>query len=289
MNPRRRSPVPIILPCVVFLAFAIIPVYGDVSIPTNTNVYFEQNGSAYNGSVQFAVNCYGYRVYPGTTSAVPDNSTANSPEIVFSYAASCPGYGCVIYEPYYLNYRHIDRCDLSGVADNRSFSIPGFSDTPLPNCTSIRPFGMSRGNDEYYNTTPEYDSCMNETYEESDRCDQYLAECNPAKDTDCGNWIINGRTVKDTQNSRSCRDAADKNRTACDTYLKKVDPSSMVMYRDNRTRQMMPAERICEQHFTIPEPGAGNGTLTAQGPDSPHKSPVESLYCNILSLFGARC
>ena len=52
MKPHHHSPVRIVLSCIVLLAFAVIPVYGDVSIPTNTYVYFEQDGVPYNGSVQ---------------------------------------------------------------------------------------------------------------------------------------------------------------------------------------------------------------------------------------------
>ncbi len=95
--------------------------------------------------------------------------------------------------------------------------------------------------------------------------------------------------VKNTPKAISCRDAADKNRTACEVYLKKVDPASMIMYRDNWTGEMMPAERICKQHFTIPQPGSGNGTSPVLSPDTGKKSPIESLYCSILSLFGAGC
>ena len=290
MKPHHHSPVRIVLSCIVLLAFAVIPVYGDIAIPTNTYVYFEQDGVPYNGSVQYTVTCYGYYSYPGTASFLSNTSPQNTTETVFSYSASCPGYGCVVYEPYYLNYRHIDRCDLSGVADNRSFSVTGYATTPMPqNCTMIQPYEIGGGKDEYYNSTPEYDTCMNATYEESDRCDQYMAECDPATDKDCGNWIINDSYVKNTPKAISCRDAADKNRTACEVYLKKVDPASMVMYRDNWTGEMTPARRICGQHFTIPSPGTGNATAPVQHPGTGGRGPIESLYCGILSLFGAGC
>jgi len=242
MDLRRSSPVSIVLSCIVLLAFAIVPVHGDVAWPTNTYVYFEQNGTPYRGSIQFTVNCYGYSTgVPGAIPILSNVLTTPSDEIVFSYSAACPGYGCVIYEPYYLNYRHIDRCELIGRADNRSFSIPDYSDTPVPpNCTFIQPFDIET-EDGYYNTTPEYDICR------------------------------------------------DKQFYNCDQYLKKVDPSSMLMYVDNRTGQVMPAMEICEQHFTIPQPGTSTSIFPPQGPDYSSKSPVEHLYCSFLSLFGVRC
>jgi len=267
-----------------------MPASADISIPTNTYVYFEQGGGPYNGSVQYSVTCYGYTAYPGSPYFMSNTAPENTSEIVFSYSASCPGYGCVIYEPYYLNYRHIERCDLSGTADNRSFSVSNFATTPMPsNCTMFQPFDMVRGNGDYYRVTPKFNACENETYNESALCDQFVTECSPTKDRDCGNWIVNDTYVKDTPKSIACRDAASKNRTACEVYLEKIDPSTLVMYRDNWTGQMTPAMRVCDQHFTIPAPGTQNATPSAQNPHTEERGPVESLYCGILSLFGAGC
>jgi hypothetical protein len=291
MKSSRNLTIAVILAYLLLTILLIIPVQADVLVPTDTRICFDQNGSPYNGSVQFTVNCYGYRMYPGKTPVVHDNSTNVTEEIVFSYSASCPGYGCVIYEPFYLNYRQIERCDLEGVTANRSFSIPAFSDTPLPDCTLIRPFEMMKDDNEYYNTTPEYRDCMNESYREGDLCNRFLAECNPVNDPDCGNRMIDNRYYKNTPESRACREAADKKGLACDIYLKKVDPSSMTMWIDNGTGREEPAMRICEQHFSIPSQDTGNSTLNS-GHDIPgvsQKSPVESLYCSILSLVGAAC
>ena len=242
------------------------------------------------GVYRSTVTCYGYDSYPGTASFLSNTSPQNTTETVFSYSASCPGYGCVIYEPYYLNYRAYRPVRPFRCGGQTAISRHGYATTPMPqNCAMIQPYEIGGGNDEYYNTTPEYDTCMNATYEESDRCDQYMADCDPATDKDCGNWIINDSYVKNTQKAIACRDAADRNRTSCKVYLKKVDPASMVMYRDNWTGEMMPAMRICEQHFTIPPPGTGNATLPVQNPDMARKGPVESLYCGILSLLGVGC
>jgi hypothetical protein len=289
MKPRHHFPARIVLSCIVLLAYAVMPASADISIPTNTYVYFEQSGVPYNGSVQYSVTCYGYTAYPGSPAFSSNTAPENTSETVFSYSASCPVYGCTVYEPYYLNYRHINRCDLSGTAGNRSFVITNFAATPMPsNCTMLHPFDMARGNGDYYRITPEYLACENETYKESDLCEQFLTECNPTKDKGCGNRIINDTYVKDTPESIACRDAVDKNRTACDVYLKKVDPSTMIQYRDSWTGEMEPAMRACEQHFTIPAP-SGNATPSAQSPAAGRRGPVESLYCGILSLFGAGC
>jgi len=124
MSPRQPFSYLVVLSFVAFLACAAAPALGDVSIPTNTYVYFEQGGAPYNGSVQYTVTCYGYTAYPGSPSFSSHTAPENTSETVYSYSASCPGYGCVVYEPYYLNYRHIERCDLSGTGATTAFRSP---------------------------------------------------------------------------------------------------------------------------------------------------------------------
>lgn len=245
MQARCFHSAPSLLFGLLVLACIVVPVYGDVVIPTNTYVYFEQNGQPYNGSVQYTVNCFGSVAYPGEpASYYPDLVASPNDEIVFSFSATCPHYGCVVYNPYYLNYLHIDRCELIGKTDTYSFSIPAFSDTPVPqNCTSFQQFDIATGDNEYYNTTPAYDDCRNSS----------------------------GPGLQ------------------CDRFLTRIDPSSLVMYIDQRTGETWPAEYICKQHFTIPPPDTGTGIVPAQHPGNTRMGPIEMLYCGILSSFGSTC
>jgi hypothetical protein len=84
--------------------------------------------------------------------------------MVFSYSATCPGYGCTIYEPYYhVDRKLIDRCDLEGTANGFSFRIDNFSTQPYTQCYSI-PYRTSKQWNtvkESYYMTPEYTSCRN--------------------------------------------------------------------------------------------------------------------------------
>jgi hypothetical protein len=134
------------------------PVQADMISPAITHVYFEKDGVPYNGSVQYAVNCYGY-----TFSYPPVLKTPGSyqPELVYHYSAGCREYGCSIYEPYYLTYTHIDWCDLEGTADGSAFVIRNFSSLPYTRCNPID-YRMEKtwGNKtEYYYYTPEYSLC----------------------------------------------------------------------------------------------------------------------------------
>jgi hypothetical protein len=282
------------------LLFLVCPALGDTLVPTNTYVYFEKNSQPFNESVQFTVSCYGYRCDWNTCS--PPAGTENTSEavsaVIFSYSATCPGYGCIIYEPFYLNYRHIDRCDLEGVTKEGNFTFQNFSATPLPQCTDLQQFDIGKGYDEYYRVTPEFSRCENESYAASDLCDQYVVPCSPTADKNCGNWIIDDKYVKDSPKSSACREEAGQKRRACEVYLKKVDPSSMVMWKNNYSGKEEPAMRTCEMRFSIPS----SGMVTALDQSIPgvtpgasvsktihYQSPVESLYCSILQFLGGRC
>ncbi|MEN6442672.1 MAG: hypothetical protein WC391_03145 [Methanoregula sp.] len=290
----------LVLSCIALASLALPLVSADSLNPTVTTVYFEKDGVPYQESVFFTVNCYGYRCdnYDCSAPKMIAGSAAYVPEIIFSYSATCPGYGCVIYEPFYLNYRHVDRCDLTGVTRNSSFLISHFADTPVPDCVNFQQFEIGRGYDEYYNGTPEYDECVNKTYRESEICGQYLAGCSPSTDTDCGNWIIDDRYVKKTPAYRSCMDTVDKKRNKCFAYLKKVDTDSMIMWKNTVSGQEEPAMRTCEQHFIIPPDG--NVSLSpSKKPDINQSEPVQSpctcnnpieyAWCTLLNFFGIAC
>lgn len=114
----------------VLLAFAV---RADVFTPTITKVYFEKDGQPYENPVKFIVKCYGYTYAPGSDPGLKQNEY--EPEIVFSYSAICPGYGCEISESYYLNYYHTDYCDLEGETEGKKFVLEKYAQTPLPeNC-----------------------------------------------------------------------------------------------------------------------------------------------------------
>ena len=283
MSRGSRIPLFPVITGIIFLAIAIAPALADIAYSTDTYTYFSRDGEPYNGSVEFSVTCYGYYSYPNAPAFLPNYTPENDNETVFSYSATCPGYGCVIQDPFYLNYRHIRQCDLSGTAGGHAFTVANFSDTPKPsNCTITRsPFDMTlyRGDDiRYVNITPEYDTCINETREAQQRCNQYLEEYDPAAEPNTESSLISeGKYYKDTPRSLACQKAAAKNHTDCESYLETV----------NMTGKEIPPIYICEQYFSIPGPAAGN--TTSPGPETGGSGPVQSLWCSILSFFSVRC
>jgi len=117
----------------VLFAALISAAFADMSIPTLTYVYFENNGTAYDKQVDFTINCFGYSYSPGEDPGKGPGTYEM--ENVFSFSETCPGYGCKIYQSYYLNYKHIDYCDLEGKTEGEVFNITNYSNTPVSNCT----------------------------------------------------------------------------------------------------------------------------------------------------------
>ncbi|PIP66327.1 hypothetical protein COW94_02365 [Candidatus Peregrinibacteria bacterium CG22_combo_CG10-13_8_21_14_all_44_10] len=116
---------------------ALIPVaLADISRPTETSVYFSENGVPYEGAIDYEVNCYGYSAYPGEDwFENPPLEGEYTPSVVFSYSASCPEYGCSVYDDYYMNYRSIDYCIVTGETDEgEEFYISDIGTVPYTSC-----------------------------------------------------------------------------------------------------------------------------------------------------------
>ncbi len=145
-------------------------VFADISTPTVTNVYFTVDGEPYDDPLEYTVTCYGYSYPPGE----PPQVESYTPEKVFSYHASCPEYGCKIYEDYYLNYRHIDYCDMEVVTADKVFTLDQYANSPVPECESVHQWDISNA-DGYHRTTEGYWDCVRG---DSDRsiCDDLFTE-----------------------------------------------------------------------------------------------------------------
>lgn len=112
-----------------------LTVFADVAIPTTTNVYFEDAGVPHDSPVDYSVTCYGYSTYPPDF-AIPADYDPLNPSEVYSYSASCSGYGCGVDEGYYLNYRNIDYCDLEATTDGQTYTFSKYATSPVPtNCS----------------------------------------------------------------------------------------------------------------------------------------------------------
>jgi hypothetical protein len=101
----------------------------DVPYPIRIAVIFEQAGQPYNGPVRFTITCYGYSYPVGPD---PERAPGSyTPAPVYSLSGDCAGYGCTVDEDLYLNYRHLDSCDLEGNASGVRFLVKNYARTPI--------------------------------------------------------------------------------------------------------------------------------------------------------------
>ena len=123
----------------IFLMFSVLgcllafsfPSYADVVFPTTTYVCFTKDGQPHDKPVDFTINCYGYWAYDEWRGGAVLPPGTYTPELVFSFSATCPNYGCEINEPFYLNYRHIDYCDCVGETGEEPFFISDYGSSPV--------------------------------------------------------------------------------------------------------------------------------------------------------------
>ncbi len=118
-----------LLPIIMALLIVFPLVSADIIIPTVTKVYFEKDGQPYDKPISFTVNCYGYSQSLG--SGVQKESGAYTPEKVFSFSADIQKYGEEIFEDYYMNYRHIDYCNIEGETSGERFFIEKYLTSPI--------------------------------------------------------------------------------------------------------------------------------------------------------------
>lgn len=282
--------------CLLLVMLTAVPTAADILNPTVTRVYFEKDGAPYNHSVSFSVNCTGC-YWDMKEWKVPENCRQ---EQVFSYSATCPTYGCVIYETFYLNYKEISQCDLTGETKGTKFSIPNFSTTPLPpKCTDVQDTASDSSDTSTGKTTMEYESCMERNNIKD--CNKFLLECkqtSPAEnDGNCG-WYRSetNRTLRTTPAFGTCLNNTREKQKTCNAYLEPatrkspaaVSPMELWKSGDNE----MPARRICEIRFTIPSEAPvvhATPVTTPAATSLSGKDPLKAIYCRLPSFAGKRC
>ncbi len=107
----------------------------DIPLRTTVTVFFQKDGKAYHKPVDFNVRCYGWASYPGEPGFPPGRRPEPyTPKEVYSFSGSCPDYACAIHHDLYLNYKHIDYCDLEGKSEGRPFEVKKFGSNPVGAC-----------------------------------------------------------------------------------------------------------------------------------------------------------
>jgi len=283
----------ILLYCLSLLLALVLPVYANPMTPTMTEVFITQNGIPVDDNVAFSLVCHGKSIYrPGGLNLSDEN------DAVYAYTATCiPAKKCYIYKPDTPWKIKISHCDLSGTYKGQPFLLKNFSTIPMES-TSRRI--MVLGNQENVYTIPynAESACYDQRYARDNACHKKYRDINTSTGYDeftpdfslCQNestadfftciknnstWI-NKTVVEDASQYYELRfDIPSDNKTMGTGTGPGILPG--IMYK-NTTSSLNQISDPNKQDFTF-----------QTTPPTIRRSPLESLYCSILSIFNASC
>lgn len=286
--------------CLFALIVLVSPVDANPVLPSVWKIHFSKDGIPYNESVDFSIKCYGFfQENHGhgiivTYSPNHKNGT-EGPGLVFSRSASCPYYGCPVTVS--MSFQDFDSkwCNLEGETRGKKFIIRNYSTQPLEGPGSCRfiekPYDTTgvrvlADKKKFYNFTPEYRACMEKIQNLNETCNQYGFEREEKNDKKM-NPVSPSSDIgmKNISVYNLCRASYDNEKIKCNQYLTDVDRSDIVVLDGGYTTFY-----TCSLNFSIPS----SDLSSEKFPESEQssyilQSPVESLYCGILRLFGGRC
>jgi hypothetical protein len=270
----------------VFAIFLVIIASASANSPPKgltSRFIFEKNGLPYNDSVNYTISCSMSPSFkpPYLSIITPGTEDIDPWSYVFKLSGTCPSGNCLISKISYYhtrNYRlEIETeqpsfvCELNGSSGHVSFTT--WNETGLSgfHCNRLKgyydTYVVINSTGGYYNYTPEYLDCNRNVMQSINyskySCEDYLA--NSSIDRSKGNWT-----------QLQCAEIYNREIPQCYQYLKEVDLSwsgyepKICEYRFNLSSENEPSENVPPSQY-IPQ------------------KPVESLYCNILKLFGTQC
>lgn len=291
----------------LLLAGITLPVLADAIIPSRTIVYFSADGKPFEGQVGFSINCSGYLC---RDSSCTPYSASSKKDTVFSYSASCPSYGCAIYQSLYLSHRRIISCDMEGTADGTPFVIRNFSENPVPDCHYEPPFDLEQ-NGTMYRYSQEYHTCLRDNENtRTETCGKYLRQAAWAEienSTGLSWYANNGSYWIRTPAYLQCISEMDRMQESCKTEYppEPVDPETLDHDREGRliwnscTLNVSLPDSVRQPTISPTHPatgettqqGTGNGTGTPslRTVTEPDESPAGKIVCFISRFLGGIC
>ncbi|MFA5267398.1 MAG: hypothetical protein WC379_05460 [Methanoregula sp.] len=127
------------------------------------------------------------------------------PSEVYRYSASCPDYGCTVFEPYYYEPNIIDRCDLNVTTGSSVHTILNFSTLPYTHCTHLptpEVLFPNRTGGVFY-LTPEYMNCHAFHYYSDHTSRNWTIErrvfvtCDPDSEPGCASLFPHSQPVRE--------------------------------------------------------------------------------------------
>lgn len=292
----------LLLYCLSLLLVLVLPVFADPMIPTTTKVFITQNGIPVDSTVDFSLDCfgrtvfYGYDYLPRHGIEKALNITGDD-DIVYAYSATCrPTENCIVHKPDKPWMINISHCDLSGTYKGQPFLLKNFSTEPMS--LSERKIQWA-GEQSYYVITDKAErECSNQKAIEDQACEKIL-----------------NKNLETASNSSAYPEFWQCGNESVARYFECVKNNGIWINETNAGDALT----YYELQFDIPSDNKKMGTATSPGmrpeifnkstifsinplsdrslqdytvksisPAVP-RSPVESLFCRILSIFNASC
>jgi hypothetical protein len=270
----QRQWIAIMLCLGLFVSILVVSVSANPLTETITKVYIQKDNLPVDTPVNYSMNCYGSYIttFPGQGSNEQKLSPQNP---VYSYSLNCSSYGCPSYTFYNTWMVNITSCDIEGTYLGKSFIIRSFSKKPEPDCYWVdEPENKSS---EYYTGIRIEDSseCWKDHERLSDQCDALIK-------SDKNEVIWRERYTECHKKINAEEEDCKKSRFRI-LNLTKDDILNNPWGKSTPTR-------YCQLWFKIPsESATPEMTTHPTGSLTVSYSPVATLYCNILSIFGSRC
>jgi hypothetical protein len=290
--------------CLLAVLVPVLPVYANPMISTMTKVIITQNGIPVDDTVDFSLDCYGRPPdWPGYLD-LPRYGVEKLLNIigyndaVYAYTATCrPAENCIVHKPEIPSTLIISHCDISGTYKGQPFLLKNFSREPV--MSSVREIVLL---DTWENT-----------YAIPVQAQRECSDQRTLRDNACKKNFNESQVTKSdsgaTPEYRHCQDESKAAFFACikdnGTWINETEVGGASHYNelwfdipsDNNSKGTVTRPDILPETYnknttftTHPLSGRSEQCYTVQtiSPTIP-RSPVESLFCGILSMVNLSC
>ena len=267
--------------CLMAVVIVIQTANANPIATTYFNYTFTETNVPIQGPINFTINCYGFpQNNPGSLMSTDNNSEkSKKPPLLFSDSTNCTPGGRSFHKnncDKLLSYtwyreevsgRNFSSCDIEGVYQKKSFAIKNFTTNLDSFCAYYGPYPSTRSqqneDNNFFLSSRNADYCFN----------LFLMNYAPCK--------LNKRYLTPEEDEQCYSKAIIEEQKCFQLYGHPVNISD---------EYYLLHTRVCEFPFEIPSDNQTSELFPVSNmPSHTNQSPVASLYCTLLSLFGAKC
>jgi hypothetical protein len=248
----------------------VSPAAANPVIPTLTKFYFTENGKPVDSPVNFSLDCYGtYSDWIIRSATTRENAPGQ--DLVISISETCLPGGCSVFDFNNPWLENVSSCVFEGSYKGKPFVVRDFKK-------------QYDGNWFWVDDT---DAEVNGTYAGIKSSDSNACGSSFDSREDQCNQLYNQHGSEDIQEkNRQCWiEAYDKSMECKREHTSVINLNKS----EERNTPSRVVSAFAEYHIAISsESSPANGTVQIGINSTPH-SPIASLYCALMNLFGVKC